>query len=103
MCVLQAYEFFAASRWAMALHTGADGSVQGGSFDALADATRRGSRVKVGVRDLCADLAVGGAACCAHEVFVECGWCFYYPESRKMSAATQVLPPLRPCAWFCAL
>jgi hypothetical protein len=56
----------------------------------------------VGVRNLASDLLPppdppGGAAESTdgahhhHDIFVECGWCFYYPDSRKFSAATQPL------------
>lgn len=91
-----AYYFFAAERWELALHTGPDGSVRGGSFCALEEATRNGSRVKLGIRNFCADLAKKGTHCCEHETFVEVGWCFYYPESKKMCAATQLVVRVAP-------
>lgn len=90
------YDYFASSGWEVALHTGADGSLKGGSFDAFAAATAAGSRVKLGVRRLAADLAAPGSPCCDHEIIVECGWCFYYNESKKLSAATQPLVRVAP-------
>ena len=91
----QSYNFFAATRWEMALHTSVDGAVLGGSFDDLASATAVGSRVKLGVRRFAAELA-GNSSCCDHEVFIECGWCFYYPDSEKFSAATQLCVRVAP-------
>ena len=91
----QSYEFFAATRWEMALQTSASGAVLGGSFEALASASAAGSRVKLGVRRFAAELA-GDSSCCDHEFFVECGWCFYYPKSAKFSAATQLCVRVAP-------
>ena len=93
----QSYEFFVSTRWKLALHNSASGEVLGGSFEALADASASGSRIKVGVRNLAADLLPPGGDGDPHhhDIYVECGWCFYYPESRKFSAATQ--PLVRVC------
>eukprot|EP01051_Picozoa_sp_SAG22_P000320 SAG22_NODE_7_length_40155_cov_25.241356_33_plen_373_part_00 len=94
----ESYNFFTATRWVEALHTTSAGEVAAGSFEALAAACQAGSRVKVGVRELSADLQRPGGGGLSHEVFVECGWCFYYPESRKFSAATQLVVRCAPAA-----
>lgn len=67
--------------------------------------------MKLGIRRFAAELAAGASdssssevakssssssSCCDHEIYVECGWCFYYPTSRKFSAATQLCVRVAP-------
>lgn len=59
--------------WEAVLAHDADGVPTSGSLEALQDAFRAGRDIKVGVGDLCADLACGGGQPIAHEVFVGMG------------------------------
>ncbi len=64
------YKWWVRDSWELLLAHDADGTVSVGSLDALQDAFRAGKSLKVGVTDLCADLAGSPVA---HEVFVELG------------------------------
>ena len=57
--------------WQQVLFHDSDGKVIQGSLEALQDAQRNGRRLKVGVRNLCADLAQPDDTPLNHEVFVE--------------------------------
>jgi len=51
-----------------------------GSLEALIDAFRAGCSVKVGVRNLCRELADPGQPFTEHETFVELGSMYYHRE-----------------------
>jgi hypothetical protein len=92
----EVYRFWVRDDWQEVLAHSADGSIVGGSMDALADAFSRGCEVKVAVRGLCNDLAE--ARCCAadHEVFIQVGSCYYYTERRLFIAGSHPLVRVRP-------
>jgi hypothetical protein len=59
---MERYRFFVRDDWEELLSHDAEGTVTGGSFAALEAAQIAGRELKVGIRDLAADLAPGGAA-----------------------------------------
>ena len=59
---MEVYRYFVRDEWTEILAHDADGRVTAGSFAALEDAQIAGREVKVGIRDLGADLASGEAA-----------------------------------------
>ena len=85
------FRFFVHTGWREVLRHDADGRVQGGAVEALAEAAAGGRAVKVGMGGLCADLGDG-----AHEVFVETGSCYYYRDRRLFIAGTHPVLRVRP-------
>jgi hypothetical protein len=87
-------KFWVCDNWEEVLCHAADGEVQSGSLEQLRSAFAQGREVKVGIRGLCADIP--GATDLEHEVFVQCGSCYYYTESRFFIAAAHPLVRVRP-------
>jgi hypothetical protein len=90
------YQFWVNDRWREVLAHAADGTVIGGSVEALAEAFAQGRPVKLGIRGLCADLAEDPAAASEHEVFVHAGSCYYYSRRRLFMTGTHPLVRVRP-------
>lgn len=90
------YRFLVNDRWREVLAHAADGAVQSGSVEALAEAFAEGRPVKLGIRGLCADLAEPGADAPDHEVFVHAGSCYSYTERRLFMTGTHPLVRVRP-------
>ena len=65
---MEVYRYFVRDEWTEVLAHDADGRVTAGSFAALEEAQIAGREIKVGIRDLGADLAIGGAPSVTHEV-----------------------------------
>lgn len=88
---MERYRFFVRDDWEEVLAHTADGTVTGGSFDALEAAQIAGREIKVGIADLAGDLAAehrspdGGAA---HEVFTPIGSGFLHTGPRLYAALT---------------
>ena len=70
---MEVYRFFVRDEWTEILAHDADGRVTAGSFAALEEAQIAGREIKVGIRDLGADLANDGAPSVAHETFTLVG------------------------------
>lgn len=70
---MEAYRFFVRDDWEPILAHDADGTVTAGSFDALEAAQIAGREIKVGIRDLAADLAPTGAETVGAETFTLVG------------------------------
>lgn len=89
----EVFRYCVSDTWREVLHHDAEGRVRSGSVDALVEAFSRGCEVKVGLRDLCADLRpeVG-----THEVFVQVGSCYYYTQQRLFMAAAQPVVRVTP-------
>jgi hypothetical protein len=66
---MERYRFVVRDEWEEILAHDADGHVTGGSFAALEAAQVAGRELKVGIRDLGADLAATGEAVTSHETF----------------------------------
>ena len=90
------YRFLVNDRWQEVLSHAADGNVERGSISALADAFATGSPVKLGIRNLCADLVVGENSGLNHEVFVHAGSCYYYTLRKLFITGTHPLVRVRP-------
>ena len=73
----------------------ADGRVQSGDVETLADAVNQGCEVKVAIRGLCDDLA-GDEPAIDHEVFVPTGPCYYYTEAKLFMTGANPMVRVRP-------
>ena len=70
---MEVYRFFVRDEWTELLAHDADGRVTAGSFAALEEAQIAGREIKVGIRDLGADLATDGVPSVSHETFTLVG------------------------------
>ena len=90
---MEVYRYFVRDDWDEVLAHDADGVVTGGSFDALEAAQIGGREIKVGIRDLAADLGVRSdqgneAPAVPHEVFTSVGSGFLHVRARLYNALT---------------
>jgi hypothetical protein len=85
----EVYRFLVRDMWQEVYAHSAQGEPVSGSLDALTDAFANGCDVKVAVRGLCDDLAEDPTSAIDHEVFVECGSCYYSTERRIFFAGSQ--------------
>ena len=76
------YRYCVKDSWTEVLSHDENGSVQYGTLKDLVDAFSDGCDVKIGVRNLCFDLADSPDSAAEHEVFVKTGWCYYYTEQK---------------------
>ena len=74
------YRWLVRDDWREVLSHDASGEVVSGSLQALVEAFRMGSSVKVAVRDLCKHLIEPGGQAVEHEVFVELGSMYLHRE-----------------------
>jgi hypothetical protein len=94
---MEVYRYFVRDDWEEVLGHDADGAVVSGSFDALEAAQIAGREIKVGIRDLAADLAGDGGGSAAgggvlrHEVFTPVGSGFLHVRARWYDALTHPL------------
>ena len=86
------YRFQVCDQWHELFAHDALGRVLSGSFDELVAAVAEGRELKLGIRDLCADLGDGPS----HEVFVHVGPCYHYTERRQLIAAAHPLVRVAP-------
>lgn len=90
------YSFFVNDRWQEIYAHSAQGHIESGSLTDLTDAFHQGLPIKLAIRDLCADLAVGHEGCVQHEVFVHAGSCYYYTEQQLFLTGTHPVVRVRP-------
>ena len=90
------FRFWVRDSWQEVLSHGPDGAVKSGSVERLVDEFGRGREVKVGIRDLCSDLAGKPGAGPAHEVFVQAHSCYYYSGEKVFRAGTQPVVRVAP-------
>lgn len=90
---METYRYFVRDDWDEVLAHEADGTVVAGSFDALEAAQIAGREIKVGIRDLAADLRRPGGpdAPVQHEVFSPVGSGFLHTGPRVYAALTHPL------------
>jgi hypothetical protein len=98
--------YFVREDWREVLHHTSDGAVVSGSIDDLADAFRRGTEFKVGIRGLCADLSANDEGSSTrrstagdslpHEAFIQLGSCYYYTQQRQFIAGSHPIPRVVP-------
>ena len=90
---METYRYFVRDDWEVALAHEDDGTVTAGSFDRLEAAQVGGREIKVGIRDLAADLhgPAGPAVAPGHEVFTPVGSGFLHTGPRIYAALTHPL------------
>lgn len=98
---MEVYRYFVRDDWEEVLAHDADGVVTAGSFDALEAAQVAGREIKVGIRDLAADLVdldggAHGAPAMGHEVFTPVGSGFLHVRARWYDALTHPLVRVAP-------
>lgn len=89
---MEVYRYFVRDEWEELLAADADGRVVRGSLDAIERAQIAGRELKVGIRDLCADLGDGPG----HEVFSSLGSGFFHTGMRLYDALTHPLVRVAP-------
>jgi hypothetical protein len=89
-------KYFVRDDWTEVLAHSADGQATAGSPAALHEAFARGAEIKLGIADLCLDLSPERSASLPHEVFIQCGSCYYYTRSELLIAATHPLVRVAP-------
>ena len=89
---MEVYRFFVRADWEEVLAYDSAGCVTAGSFKALEAAQIAGREIRVGVRDLCADLGAGPP----HEVFSHVGSGFVHAKARLYNALTHPLVRVAP-------
>ena len=92
----ETYKFWVCDDWEEVYTHSADGKVLSGSIDALTEAFAAGREVKVGISELCGDMTEDPATAMPHEVFVQCGSCYYYTERKQFMAASQPVVRVKP-------
>lgn len=90
------FRYWVREDWREVLAHGDDGRPSSGSVDALADAFSSGAEVKVGIRDLCRDLAEDPDDSLRHEVFIQLNSCYYYTDRKLFIGATHPIVRVRP-------
>jgi hypothetical protein len=85
---METYRYFVRDDWDEVLASEADGTVTAGSFDRLEAAQIAGREIKVGIRDLAADLRGQAQAGVRHEVFTPVGSGFLHVRPRVYAALT---------------
>jgi hypothetical protein len=90
------YKFWVCDDWEEVYANESNGKVTSGSIEALAEAFAMGREVKVGITGLCNDLVKDSQNSIAHEVFIQCGSCYYYTLSKQFMAASQPVIRVKP-------
>ena len=89
------FRFWVRDDWEEVFAHAADGTVVGGSVDALAEAFLAGRELKVGIGGLCADVGPNPSRT-PHELFVHLGPGYYNSERKIFSAGTQPMVRVKP-------
>jgi hypothetical protein len=89
---METYRYFVRDDWEELFAVEADGGPMRGSVDAIEAAQIAGREIKVGIRDLCADLGDGPG----HEVFSLLGSGFFHTRLRLYDALTHPLVRIAP-------
>lgn len=90
------YKFLVCDDWTEVYANDVLGNRVSGSVQELADAFSNGKEVKVGIRGLCADVQQTELAPVQHEVFIHCGSCYYYTQSKWFCAASHPVVRVQP-------
>jgi len=90
------YRFCVCDSWRQVLSHDAEGRVESGSVDDLAEAFAGGCALKIGVAGLCDDLAVGPGPAMAHQVIVQAGAGYYYTQQKLFIAGSHPVVRVRP-------
>jgi hypothetical protein len=89
---METYRYFVRDDWEELYAADAEGHPTQGSIDAIEEAQVAGREIKVGIRDLCADLGTGPG----HEVFSLLGSGFFHTRMRLYDALTHPLVRVAP-------
>jgi hypothetical protein len=89
---MEVYRFWVRDDWEEVLAHDEAGQVTGGCFADLETAQAQGREIKVGLRDLCADLGAGPG----HEVFTHLGSSFVHTARRTFEVLSHPLVRLAP-------
>lgn len=92
----ETYKFWVRDDWNEVYSNSAEGKNISGALEALVKAFANGCEIKVGITGLCRDIDKRIPAEMAHEVFVQCGSCYYYSESKQFCAASQPVVRVKP-------
>jgi hypothetical protein len=92
----EVFRYFVCDDWQEAFAHDAQGGVLAGSIENLTEAFEDGAEIKVGIRNLCADLDGSTEQALDHEVFVQAGPGYYYTEQRLLITGTHPLVRVRP-------
>lgn len=76
------YRYCVKDSWTEALSHDEKGAILAGSLKDLVDAFSAGCDIKIGIKNLCSDLADSADQVVEHEVFVKTGWSYYYTEQK---------------------
>ncbi|MFN0056601.1 MAG: hypothetical protein ACKV0T_31020 [Planctomycetales bacterium] len=90
------FRYCVLDHWREALRHSASGEVEAGSLDDLVDAFSSGCAIKLGIGNLCADLAPAGESGPEHEVFVQGGSAYYYTQRRLFMIGSHPVIRVRP-------
>lgn len=90
------YKYWINDEWQEVLSHSADGTVIEGSMESLIAAFNSGSEIKVGIRDICADLASDPQNVIDHEVFIQIGFTYHYTESNLFMGETHPVVRVEP-------
>jgi hypothetical protein len=93
---MESYRFIVRDEWTEILAHDADGGVMDGSFEALDAAQVAGREIKVGIRDLGADLASAEVVSRPHETFTLVGSGFVHVRAGLYAALTHPLVRVAP-------
>jgi hypothetical protein len=93
---METYRYIVRDDWDEILAHDADGRVTAGSFSALEEAQIAGREVKVGIRDLGADLTPAGVESVPHEVFSLVGSGFLHVRAALYVSLTHPLVRIAP-------
>jgi hypothetical protein len=92
----EVFRYYVCDDWQEVLAHDEAGKVQAGAIDHLAAAFAAGAEVKVGIRNLCADLVPGADRPVEHEVFIQVGPGYYYSRQKLFIAGAHPLVRVRP-------
>lgn len=99
------FRFCVDESWREVLQHSDHGDVVSGSLDELVDAFSSGCAIKLGIRNLCADLAAASRSAADdkvrsqvpdHEVFVQGGSAYYYTEQRLFMIGSHPVVRVQP-------
>lgn len=86
------FRYIVNDEWREVFAHSEDGTPVAGSLAALVEGFIQGREVKVAVRGVCRDLGDGPD----HEVFVQCGPCYYNTERKLFSTGTRPMVRVKP-------
>jgi hypothetical protein len=92
----ETYRFLVCDDWSEVYTHDENGQAISGSLEALEKAFERGMEVKAGIKGLCNDLNKNKEEYMEHEVFIQCGSCYYYTETKFFSTVSQPVVRVRP-------